>query len=354
MQRLTRFAIAATAAALIAASFLPLIETNAWWVRMLDFPRLQLLIALPIVGFLLLMFGRGTRRATQLLVVGIVAATVYHGVKLRPYLPWGDAMAATCAEEEQFSVMVANVQLGNRRAKELLDIVRGHEPDLFLAMETDEWWDEALAPLSSDMPHAIQKITGSYFGIHLFSRLPLTESDVIFPVEQDAPAIVAEVALPGDETVRFIGVHPRPPHPSQPSTGRDAQLMRAALVARESGDAVVVAGDLNAVPWERTVERMKRIGRLVDPRERFGYIPTYDAQSWWMAWPLDQVLHGEALTVSEVERLPAFGSDHYPYLATLCLGASDRAAPDLAPGDIEEAEATIKAALEGGSEKIGN
>lgn len=355
--RLTlRILLALIALALVIASFLPVVETNAWWVRMMDFPRLQLLIALVVTGTLLLLLARGAWGATVLLLSGIVGAIAYHGVKLWPYLP-GEAEVAACPAERRFSVMVANVKLGNRKAEPLLDIVRERQPDLFLAMETDEWWDRALSTLDGEMPYKVQRITGSYFGIHLFSRLPLSEKEVRSPVEQDAPAVVADVALPGGETARFIGVHPRPPHPSQSSAGRDAQLMWAALTAREgrgNGLPTIVAGDLNAVPWESTLERMQRVGGLVDPRQRFGFIPTYDAGSWWMAWPLDQVLHDDAISVIDVERLADFGSDHYPYAATLCLASSSDEAPELEEGDLEEAKATIEAALAGAPESAGD
>lgn len=354
MRRILRILLALIALTLVTASFLPLIETNAWWVRMADFPRLQLLISLAVVGLLLVAVGRGAWVPTLALLAGVLGAIAYHGTKIGPYLPGQTAVAATCSQNERLSVMVANVKLGNRQANALLEIVRRRKPDLLLAMETDEWWDGALAPLSDAMPYKIQKITGSYFGMHLFSRLPLSESVVVFPVEQDAPAIVADVALPGGKAVRFIGVHPRPPHPSQSSTGRDAQLLRAALAARDAEHPAVVAGDFNAVPWERTAERMQRIGQLIDPREQFGFIPTYDAQSWWMSWPLDQVLHGEELSVTKVQRLPAFGSDHYPYLASLCLSPAGREAPEMQPGDVEEAETTIRAALEGRPEAANN
>lgn len=39
--------------------------------------------------------------------------------------------------------------------------------------------------------------------------------------------------------------------------------MSAALAAREEGPSVVLAGDLNAVLWERTVWRLLRLGQLL-------------------------------------------------------------------------------------------
>ena len=333
--------------ALCGATFLALLESNAWWVRMTDFPRLQYAIALAALLVVLALARPVAGRLRLGLAVAALAALGYNAVKLAPYYPASDTATAPCAADRRLSVLVANVKLENRHAEALIEIVRDRDPDLFLALETNEWWDRRLAALSEEMPHSVKQITGSYFGMHLYSRLPLAESRAVFPVGQDAPAILADVELPTGTAVRFIGLHPRPPHPGQSSTGRDAELMWAGLRARSADRPVIVAGDLNSVPWERGAERMQRIGRLIDPRMAAGFLPTYDAKSWWMAWPLDQVLYQAGLDLLSMEVLPGFGSDHYPVEVTLCRRRSGLAPPEPRPGDLEEAETTIETALAG-------
>ncbi len=242
--------------------------------------------------------------------------------------------------------MVANVKLENHHAEELLRIVRDRDPDLLLALETTEWWDRRLGELSDEMPYSAARITGSYFGMHLLSRLPLSGREVVVPPGQDTPAIFATVTLPAGDEVRFGGIHPRPPHSGQSSNGRDAVLMWTAFQAADAERPVVLVGDLNAVPWERTVERLQRVGGLLDPRRVFGFLPTYDAHSWWMAWPLDQVLHGDDLTVTGMEVLPAFGSDHYSVEVALCHKPAEVRPPDLDAGDFDRARAIIAAATD--------
>lgn len=327
-------------------SFTALIEANAWWIRMTDFPRLQYSIALLGLLVLLAIAVPVRRRVRGGLALIALLALGYNAVKLAPYFFPPERVVEACPEGQSLSVMVANVQLGNRQSGELLKIVRDRSPDVFLALETDEWWDRQLASLSDAMPHSVAQITGSYFGMHLLSRLPLSETEVVFPVKQDAPSIQATVTLPAGGQMRFIGLHPRPPHPGESSVGRDAQLMWAAGEARGSERPVVLAGDLNAVPWERSVERLQRIGALIDPRNVEGFLPTYDAQSWWMSWPLDQVFHQKGLSMMSMTVLPAFGSDHYPVEVELCDRPSDRTAPEMRPDDPEEARTTIETARE--------
>ena len=337
--------------ALFLLSFGALIETNIWWLRMTDFPRLQYLIGL--IAVLTLIAVARSMRGKLRLALAILASLAlgYNVFKLAPYAFPGEQPQLACSAGDEFTVMVANVKKGNRDADELIRLIDGHEPDVFLALETDAWWDAQLAVLDAQMPYKAQRITGGFFGMHLFSRLPLSKTEVLFPVEQDTPAILTDVELPSGTSVHFIGLHPRPPHPGQSSTGRDAQLMWAALRAREASLPALIAGDLNAVPWETSIERLQRIGSFVDPRETFGYKATYDAHSWWMSWPLDQILHQSGLSGHSFSVLPEFGSDHYPIKVEMCNTPMDMQPPELRADDIAEAKHDIDLALKSAADQ---
>lgn len=348
MRPLLQFLLILATAGLVVLTFLSLSDTNLWWVRMTDFPRLQYAIALVALLVLLALARTAGGRLRAGLAVAALAALGWNAVKLAPYLPQDRARAPACAPGDRLTVMVANVKRENRRAEALLALVRARAPDLLLALETNGWWDERLAPLSGPMPHTLAEISADHFGMHLFSALPLEASRTVYPAAQDAPAILTDVRLRGGGAVRLIALHPRPPHPGQDAAGRDGQLMWAALEARESERPALLAGDFNAVPWERTVERAQRVGGLLDPREVEGFLATYDANSWWMAWPLDQALHQPGLSLVSLTVLPGFGSDHYPLEAELCLGEAGRRPPALREGDLAAAEAALEAARENG------
>ena len=151
----------------------------------------------------------------------MIAALVTNAIILWPYWPSHGTAVASCPAERTFSVMIANVQLGNRKSAPLLQALADQKPDLFLAMETDEWWDGALRPVAADMPYTVQKITGSYYGIHFFSRLPLVDPTIHAFAGRDTPSVVTGVTLRNGETVSFVGMHPKPPIPGQ-SSARDA------------------------------------------------------------------------------------------------------------------------------------
>lgn len=339
--KVVRVALVLLALSVIVGSFLPVVDTDAWWVRMMDFPRLQLMLAAIALLFLVL-WSAGRTLAGMGAALGLAGAAIYHAAKLSPVLirpALADASEACPAEP--FAVMVANVQRGNRRADELIATVRRERPTLFVAQETDEWWDAQLAALSDLYPHTEAAITGSYYGMHVFSAVPIDMS-VSYPTNPDTPVIAGIVALPGG-AVSVVAIHPRPPHPSQSALPRDAELYRAAL-AVDRNQPTIVIGDLNAVPWETTVERMRRLGGLLDPRREAGFLASFDAQSAWMKWPLDQVLHTAPLRALNAELHSPFGSDHLPYSVTLCSVPADTLPPAPNAGDRERALDAIEQA----------
>lgn len=335
------------------ASFLPLIETNVWWVRYMDFVRLQLAIALII---LLLAFvavrGRAGRAGWTLGALALVAVA-YHASKLYLYSPY-PAHAAVgledCAPDSALTVMVANVQEHNEHASELLRLVSEVDPDVLLVMETDPWWDRHLAPLAVSYPEKVQYIPEGHgaFGVHLLSKLRLVSPEFRFLFNAYTPTIFTGLELHSGEVVQFLGLHPHPPlAPSQPATLRDAHLLSAALEARSTEAPTIVAGDLNAVPWEPVTRRAARIGGLIDPRIGRGFYPTFRTDSLLISWPLDHVLYQDAFGLLEFEMLPDFGSDHFPLMARLCHAPAIplmQQAPELEAGDLQEAERAIEAA----------
>ena len=333
-------------------SFLPAIDSDRWWIRVLDFPRLQQVIALLILTIPVILYFRYFQLLAGSALIMIIATLSYHFITLYPYLPTkSDFDVADCPAGNELSIMVANVKMRSDPDGSLLKLVRTVQPDILLAMETHETWNEALAPLEKMMPHTIAHISDSTYGIHLFSKLLLDSPAIRFLAGQDTPQIVTGVTLRNGETVDFLGIHPRPPKPTHDTTtsGRDAVLYEAAFLLRDSERTGIVAGDFNATPWERTVEQMREIGQLEDPRRHYGYVATFSARSWWMSWPLDQIFHEAGFVTISLERLSNIGSDHYPFVARLCYmgDSSNDPLPPADPELIRQAKQAIKAARQG-------
>lgn len=338
--------------ALVAATALPLLETNAWWVRIFDFPRAQVaaLLALAVPATLLLLDRR--RGATWGLLAALLVALGLQVQRIWPYTPLHPVQAATaegCRPDDRLSVVVANLLESNSGAGPFLDAVRRRSPDVVFVVEVDQRWASALQPLEGDYAHRVVHPRDDAWGLALYSRLPLVEPQVRFLLSEYVPSVRTGVRLPSGAVVEFHGLHPKPPTPRHGTAQRDAELLLAARAAREGG-AAIVGGDLNDVAWSDTTRLFQRIGGLLDPREGRGLFTTYHAElPAPLRWPIDHIFFTPAFRPLAVERLPHVGSDHFPLMVRLCHlpgAAQAPRPPQPTQADLDRAEELIRAGRE--------
>lgn len=350
-----RWGLLLLALAGLTATALPAWPTDLWWVRFLDFPRLQFL-GVALAGLLAaLAFGRRWRERAWMGACTAAAFTVaaaWNAAVLWPYLiplfaawPPPQVAAGSCGPGNRLRVLSVNVQRSNTHTTRLLDMVREADPDVAWFQEVDARWEHELSPLSASMPHGIADVQANYFGVHLYSKLRLIEPTVRYLTGSRNPSVFTAVAMPSGALARLYAVHPRPPQVGQGTAERDAQLMAVALAARDDAEPHVLLGDLNSVPWEGAIRRAERIGRFLDPRVGRGLHVTWNAHDVVARWPLDHVLPGPGFTVAGLHVLAAFGSDHYPLLVDLCRPGPPDARPAtqaLRPGDLQAAQETVR------------
>ncbi len=345
-----RWLLLVLALAGLVVTWLPYLRTDTWWIRYLDFPRIEFLAAMAIVAVLLVALPSRTWLnwgAAGLLVV----ACAWNLSLLAPYLaplvvswPAPPVPSGACPAGERLRVLEANVQMTNRHDHRLLEMVREADPDIAWFQETDVWWERELAPLGAMMPFGVAKAQNNYFGVHLFSKLKLEDAQVHYLTQSRNPSVFASVTLAAGGLVRLYAIHPRPPQIGQSTAERDAQLMATALAAHDDATPHVTLGDMNAVPWERAIHRTERIGGFGDPRIGRGIYITWNAEHLLLKWPLDQILPGPEFTLAALRVLPAFGSDHKPLLADLCLTPNTAARPARGAAtaeDLAEARETV-------------
>lgn len=315
-------AVATCAGLLISATTLSFVRSNEWWIRVLDFPRLQIAVALAVVlAASLLLIHRGRWRTT--LIAGLALALVAQLARIIPYTKLVDpevANADSCGEGARIRLFIANVKYANRDSRDLLAMLTALDPDVVLLTEPGAWWQEQLAPLARERPYTVFQPQEDTWGMLLYSRFPLLQPQVRFLVEEDIPSITAQIRLPSGDRVQFYGVHPRPPRPGDDTGDRDTELTFIAREIRGRSRPAILAGDLNDVAWSRTSRKLRQIAAVRDPRVGRGLFATFNANlPAGFRWPLDHVFVSDEFALCALERPGDIGSDHFPLLVDLRL-----------------------------------
>ena len=331
----------AVSLALVAVTVLPLVRRPWWWVRVWDYPRLQIAVGLGVLAVAqAVLLPGGAAVAVLRGVTGLCLA--WQVIRIIPYTRLHPRQVAPLLRPdpaETVTLLVANVLQRNRRSDLLLRLIRDTDPDIVLTLETDAWWEEALRPLLASRPHAVCHPLGNTYGMHLYSRLPLLGARVLERVTRGVPSITARVRLRSGRLVDLHCLHPEPPQIGNDVAERDAELL---LVAREvAGNTrpTIVCGDMNDVAWSDTTRLFQRLSGLRDPRVGRGLFPTFHADYWFARWPLDHVFHDARFRVGRLAVLPYFGSDHFAILISLCHDAAPIPAEEEALAEVPAADA---------------
>lgn len=313
---------------LIAVTLLSLVhDVRFWYIKALDFPRVQVLIGLLVCLLLFVAFNRGWKSPTVLFLLGLMAAAGLQARLILPYTPLVSEAVETAApapvgKGRSLSLLIANVWMENRQADAFLNMVRKSNPDMVLAMETNQWWVSRLSPLEDLYPHKVLYPLDNTYGMALYSRLPLRNTNIKFLSHQRVPSIHTLVILADGTEFWLHAMHPVPPMPSEypDNVGEEeVALLKVGEAVASRNLPTVVAGDFNDVAWSRTSRLFGTRTGLGDVRVGRGLYCSFDATSNFLRWPLDQVYVSGEFAVVELERLPAFGSDHFPIFVRLAL-----------------------------------
>lgn len=268
----------------------------------------------------------------------LVALTAASILQLKHILPFTVLMKRqvfdlpAAADDDGISILVANVLTTNRRCQDLIDQITAADPDILLTVETDLWWQQQLQPLEDSYPYRCQCPQDNLYGMHLYSKLELIEPELRFLVEDDVPSIKTQVKLRSGARIRFYGLHPAPPSPTEnaSATERDGELLMVGKEASKLREPVIVTGDLNDVAWSDTTRLFRRISGLMDPRVGRGLYNSFHAKYWFLRWPLDHLFHSREFRLVNLRRLAYFGSDHFPIYIKLAYahGLSRHHQPD--------------------------
>jgi endonuclease/exonuclease/phosphatase (EEP) superfamily protein YafD len=308
----------------IAATAMPLLRSDHWWIRVFDFPRAQITVAGVVLIFLCLYF-RNPQHLYESMVLGLLVLAVgYQMIRMAPYTVLASKQVLPAEfpkNDARISLLIANVLMDNRAAGAFLDIAHRDNPDIILTVETDQWWEKALRPLEESYPYRVKNPLGNTYGMLVYSRLEIIDPEIRFILNDQIPSMHMAVALPSGDRLFLHFVHPDPPNPryATETTQRDAEVLIVGREVEQRGKPTIVAGDFNDVAWSRTTRLFQKTSGLLDPRIGRGMHNTYNAKNPLMRWPLDHVFHSDHFKLVRMKRGPAWGSDHFPVFIELSL-----------------------------------
>ena len=339
--------------ALVLVTFVPMLDTNVWWVRLMDFPRLQIAIAAGAVLVAGLLVPGPGRAIVPLLMV---AACGYQVWRIFPYTKFDRPEMVLAADgADSIRILSTNVLMENDRHGDLLDVIAGYDPDILLLMETDRTWLDALEPALAKYSTVVREPRGDHYGMVFATRLDVDDARIVHLTDSGTPSVLAQLRGPDGTAFRFVGLHPRPPVPGEGTEERDAQIYYAARFARKAGVPLIATGDFNDVAWSDTSQTFKHVGQYLDPRIGRGFFASFDARKIWLRFPIDQIYVTADVAVVSIERLAFFGSDHFPMASTVRLDAVLADRLNASPPPISEDERElIDNSIRGTREMLGH
>ena len=315
----------------IVLTIAPFIAADYWWIRIFDFPHMQLTIftAAATLAYFIKFDIKWAKDYAFMSIM--IACLVFQVVKIYPYTPLAekDVLDSTITDQNRtFKLLVANVLQKNKKHDALLEEVEAKDPHILLLLETDKDWLNALAPtLSKSYPHYKGIPLDNTYGMLLYSKFPLEDPKIHFQIDDSIPSIESVVQLPSGDRFELYAIHPTPPMPQHNpmSTDRDAEMMKTAFKSRNNTLPVIAIGDFNDVAWSESTELFKEVSELLDLRIGRGLFNTFSAKSKIMRWPLDHIFVSEHFRAKTVLRGNAIGSDHFPAFAELTLEPENKA-----------------------------
>lgn len=300
---------------LIILSLLPFIQNQHWVFRVPEFIKIQIL-ALQIIIFILAFFYLEKNKLFFALQIPQGLLILYHIYILIRYTKfWKTPIVDKgIRSSDKIKIIACNVYQENTHYEKFIQFIQTEKPDIFLTMESNSSWEQALSVLETDYPFTQKATLENTYGMHLYSRLEIKHAKVHYFVADDIPSIEAHITTDDGYDFIFFGVHPAPPSPTEEenSKERDGDLLSVAKAVKESKLPVVVTGDFNNVAWAKSSILFRKTSELIDARIGRGVISTFHAKYWFFRVPLDLLFHSSEVFIDQLFTYPDVGSDHFP------------------------------------------
>lgn len=332
-------------------TLIPLIPADYWWIRMFDFPLIQL-TAITFFAILLYFIKFNYRNVKDVIFIGVMMVCfIFQFSKLVPYTPFYKEEVLNATKDQKntkIKLLTANVLQKNENNDRLIDVIKELDADIMVFTEANNRWKDAIVKhLSSAYKYKVELPLENTYGILMYSKFELINPEVKFMVTDTIPSIHSKVRLLSGDVVQLYAVHPTPPMPQENplSTDRDAELMMTSKLSRDSKIPVIVVGDFNDIAWSPTSLLFQHTSELLDVRVGRGFYNTFNAKKTIFRWPLDHVYVSPEFRLTTLKSCQSIDSDHFPYYVELSFepnGANEQLPEKATEEQLEKAAKQIK------------
>ncbi|UMQ43562.1 endonuclease/exonuclease/phosphatase family protein [Chryseobacterium sp. Y16C] len=299
---------------LLILTLLPKIQHSHWVFRVPEFGKIQItfLILFTIgLGFTIHSSEKFWYYQCLLFVMFI-----HHSATLVKYTPLYPVKKYSRKHHssEKLHFISANVYQFNKDYDRFIQLVKEYQPEMFLTMESNGDWEQALKTLEKNYPYQHKVTLENTYGMHFYSKIKIESSHTHYFVADDIPSIEAHLKTKDGFSFVFFGVHPPPPSPTEEKTSkeRDGDLLSTAKKVTEIKKPVIVVGDFNNVAWSKSSILFRKTSHLIDPRIGRSFVSTFHAKYRLLRFPIDLMFHSEDIFIENLKTLDNFGSDHLP------------------------------------------
>lgn len=227
--------------------------------------------------------------------------------------PWIPRQGPTLRDDApELTVVWANLWHRHECALALVEWLDAQPqlPEVLAVAEVHE--EESLALLKQRYPHGIHDLQA---GIGLFGNAELQDLSSVW-IENARPILRATWRRDG-ASAEVLASHALLPFGGE----QEATFTRLAEMA-QIARPVILVGDLNTTVWSSEMARLRAEGGLRDARAGYGPFATWRSKRLpLLRLPIDHVLLGGQVRVLRLQRGPDLGSDHWPLIARLRVGA---------------------------------
>jgi len=341
----------------IVLTLLPFIRTGKWWIRIFDYPRVQIVFFLIISIVLCSVYVDVYNFPGIAFLICLAGSVIYQLTRILKYTlvyPIQAKKAVTSDPKNTVRIVETNIRMENKKVGKLLALVNDISPDILIVNEPNSWWASQLKVLDKKYPYSVKKPLENTYGMLLYSVFPLKNVEIDFLVSEEIPSIYTTVTLPSSIEIDLYCLHPKPPMPGSPTFERDTEILLVGKRVKKSNRPSIVVGDLNDVAWSYTSSLFQRYSGLLDPRQGRGMFNTYNVFMPFFRYPLDHFFYSNHFGFLNMKRLKSIGSDHFPMFLEIAYDGNRDHTHSKPAADAEDKQEVEEKIAEGKEETMKN